>query len=150
MNTTPSTTFKPSIENLSIARAVFNAMTREQLRALAKRTNIKRGRNRKDTTDNLILALSNQQFQFRAQVAVFTAPEPSGEFVPLHGNVIYMHKFRTYKAEKSLVALPVEAPKVKAPVTDAIPEVNVSAPAPAPEENFKLQETAEQPISVSG
>lgn len=76
--------------------ATLNSMTRDELRALARRIGIKRGRNRVDTINNLLLAQSVNVMHAKVKVEFCPKPEtPDSYRIPVFGK-----KFSTGKAPK--------------------------------------------------
>lgn len=76
--------------------ATLNSMTRDELRALARRIGIKRGRNRSDTINNLLLAQSANVMHAKVKVEFCPKPETPEDYrVPVFGK-----KFSNGKAPK--------------------------------------------------
>ena len=70
----------------SATLATLGTMTREELRALAKSIGIKRGRNRNDTINNLLLAQSAGVMHAKVKVEFCKKPEtPDTYRVPIFG-----------------------------------------------------------------
>ncbi len=70
----------------SATLATLQTMTRDELRTLAKRIGIKRGRNRNDTINNLILAQSSSVMHAKVRVEFCPKPENPDDFrIPVFG-----------------------------------------------------------------
>lgn len=66
--------------------ATLNSMSRDEVRALAKRLGIKRGRNRVDTINNLVLAQSAGVMHTKVKVEFCPKPENPDDYrVPVFG-----------------------------------------------------------------
>lgn len=86
---------------------VLNSMTRNELRSLAKRINVPRGRNKKDTETNLEQAIYNDKAQFKAVVYIYALPVPPFA----HGQILFVKKFRNYKPDKVIIPTANSLPK---------------------------------------
>ena len=70
----------------SATLATLNSMTRDELRALARRIGIKRGRNRVDTINNLLLAQSGGVMHTKVKVEFCPKPENPNDYrIPVFG-----------------------------------------------------------------
>lgn len=66
--------------------ATLQSMTRDELRALARRIGIKRGRNRVDTINNLLLAQSTNVMHAKVKVEFCPKPENPDDYrIPVFG-----------------------------------------------------------------
>jgi hypothetical protein len=77
----------------------LNTMTRAQLRATARKLNIRTGRNKSDSIANIASAIANQQARF---TVIFTIREPGvagSSFAP----AVFQKKLRTHKPNKVTV-----------------------------------------------
>jgi hypothetical protein len=91
MNTTSE---KNIIQSATLA--TLNTMTRDQLRLLAKRIGIKRGRNRVDTINQLLLAQTANIMHTKVKVEFCPKPEtPESYRIPVFGK-----KFSSGKSPK--------------------------------------------------
>jgi len=82
----------------------LSTMTRDELRTLALRLNVPRGKDKTNTVSNLTNAISNGKAQFKVVFTIKSTPEPNHK----SGDSIYMKKLRSYGKEK--VIMPVTAP----------------------------------------
>ena len=84
--------------NSSQVTDALNTMTRSQLRAVATRLNVPRGRNRQDTVENLTNSIVNGNGRFTLQ---FTIRE-NGISDDSYARTIFAKKLRTHKPDKVL------------------------------------------------
>ena len=76
----------------------LESLTREQLRNLAARVNVPRGRDKKNTIANLARAISDGKLWYKSEVTIFTPPTtPSATWTR---KALLRKKFRSYKPDR--------------------------------------------------
>jgi hypothetical protein len=101
---------------VSIASVLLVNMTREELRRTAIALNVKRGRNRMNTIDNLLAAIEEGSVGLKAECTICKPPvAPATYSVP-----VFKAKLRTYKVPRVLQS---PAPIFNAPVPSPVKPV---------------------------
>lgn len=85
--------------NLIIVTCALSSMTRTELRAVAHRLNIPRGKDKIDTLQNLADAITNGDARFTAMITIREKGTPGMKYVP----AVFQKKLRTHKANKVLL-----------------------------------------------
>lgn len=81
---------------------VLNSMTRDEVRALATRLNVPRGRDKKNTVAHLARALADGKARIKSIVTISELP-PAGS---TYGRPLFVKKFRSYKPDRVLQSVP--------------------------------------------
>lgn len=89
---------------VALAAPILAAMTREELRTVARACNVPRGKDTKDTIANLQTAVADGKVHVKTLGYVYSATE-KGE----RGNCVFVKKVRTYKPAKTLFSPTVSA-----------------------------------------
>jgi len=79
---------------------LLNSMTRSQLRNVARKLNIRTGRNKENTIVNIHNAIANGNARFTVE---FTIREP-GIAGSTFANAVFQKKLRTHKADKVIIS----------------------------------------------
>lgn len=74
-------------------------MKRSELRNVARRLNVRTGRDKADTIANLSTAIANQTARFTIDFTLRENPDPSARF----SKAIFRKKIRTHKPDKVLL-----------------------------------------------
>jgi hypothetical protein len=104
----PKTDALPHVNPLNLA-VVLGTLTRDEARNLAKHLNVPRGKNKKDTYNNLVLALAHTQKAHIKTVVYISLPPTAKqlEINPLaQSRTLFVRKFRNYKTNKVLQPIP--------------------------------------------
>jgi len=91
---------------------LLSGLTRDELRNLAKRFNLKTGKNRSDTEKTVAEAVAANQIKFSLVLSVKTAPSDTNKY----GTLVYSRKIRNVKDDRIL--FPLSAPGASVPVAD--------------------------------
>ena len=86
----------------------LSTLTRDELRALASRVSVPRGKDRVDTIINLTDAIVAGKVMVKNVVTVYIPPTPENPW----RQTVFVKKLRTYKEDKTLVC-PTQIPAAK-------------------------------------
>jgi hypothetical protein len=78
---------------------LFETMTRDELRVVATRLNVPRGRDRTTTIDNLVDAVAEGKAQVKFVAYINEPPAPGCD----KGNPIFIKKIRTYDGDRNIL-----------------------------------------------
>jgi len=79
----------------------LNSMTRHELRAVATKLNVPRGKEKVNTVANILTAISNKDARFTVDFSIKEKGIPASNYAP----TIYRKKLRTHKPDKVLWAV---------------------------------------------
>ena len=87
---------------------MLNSLTRDELRALATRLNVKQGKNKEHTIDNLSIAINFGLAHVKTVVYISTPPsvESLAANSNAKGSPLLIKKFRNYKTDKIVYIAP--------------------------------------------
>ena len=77
----------------------LNTMTRAQLRATARKLNIRTGRNKSDSVANIVTAIATQNARFTVEFTIREAGVAGSSYAP----AVFQKKLRTHKPDKITV-----------------------------------------------
>ena len=81
----------------------LNSMSRQELRKLATRFNLRVGQNKQNTVDSIVKAIDGEKIGFKSVVTISEMPlSPTSTTIR---KSVFVKKFRTYKPDKVLVHL---------------------------------------------
>jgi len=89
--------------NSTIVANLLNGLSREEVRAIAQKLNVKRGKEKKDTVENLTNAIMNDGARFAVTVEV-KAQYPDMANPDVNMPHVFLGKQYTYKESKVIVS----------------------------------------------
>lgn len=95
--------------NKTLITLTLNSMSRDELRAVAQRLNVPRGKDKNNTIANLVNAIEQKTARFTLQFTIRPNTDPNARFSP----AIYCKKLRTHKTDKVIVPAPALIPAQK-------------------------------------
>lgn len=88
--------------NLTVQTYEFlGTLTRDQLRALASKAKVHRGRDKKNTIANLTRAIADGKLWYKSTIDIFTPPTTPDAFYTR--SRIFAKKFRSYKPDRVIL-----------------------------------------------
>lgn len=85
--------------NTAIIAQTLATMSRNQLRATARRLGVKTGHDKADTIANIESAIANNTARFTVQFTLRSNSDPTAKYAP----AVFSAKLRTHKPNKVLV-----------------------------------------------
>lgn len=86
--------------NPAIISNTLHSMTRDQLRATARKLGVSVGHDKTDTVGNIANAISNNSARFTVQFTIRPNTDPAAKYAP----AVFSKKLRTHKPDKVVVA----------------------------------------------
>jgi len=110
-----NTKAKTTTSRIAILQAteVLESMTRDEIRNLATHLGVKRGKDKKNTVQNILAAFRLGTARIKVFATISAAPAAGTTY----GKTLYVKKFRSYKEDKLIQAVPPIPLSVASPVS---------------------------------